>query len=123
MAILWASYLSQIRVENGVTCYTGSTYPDKNFFDAHCSYGQDGLLAYDTKASDRAVQGSVAYTLKPDRFDLVSNNAGGQITALLKRPGKFLVSGTDYQQQGFGAPGAQNTGLNGSIDWTCGAMA
>lgn len=56
--------------------------------------GQDVLLAYDAKASDYVVQGSVTYTLKPDRFDLVSNNAVGQIAALLKRPGEFLVDGT-----------------------------
>ena len=44
MTILWSSYQSQIRVENGVTYYIGSTYPDKNFFDAHWSYGQGSTL-------------------------------------------------------------------------------
>ncbi len=38
------SYKSQIRVEGGKTYYTGSVYPDRDFFDAHWTYGGGSTL-------------------------------------------------------------------------------
>ncbi len=37
-------YKAQIRVQNGVTYYMGTTYPDKDFFDAHWTYGNGSEL-------------------------------------------------------------------------------
>ena len=33
------NYTSQIRLENGITYYTGEVYPDKAFFDYHWRHG------------------------------------------------------------------------------------